>query len=83
MFVLRDTARFMIIWSSLSGSSAIILVSPEEPGPSKTLCLTRTELPNDSSSYLHRAPGCHLYTSDAADDSLRVAHGRRRIIKKN
>ena len=27
--------------------------------------------------------GCLLYTSDAADDSLRVDLGGRRIIKKN
>ena len=31
---------------------------------------------------LGRAQGCLLYTSDAADDSLRVDLGGRRIIKK-
>ncbi len=28
------------------------------------------------------SPGCHVYTSDAADDLLRVDLGGRRIIKK-
>ena len=48
--------------------------APEEKERGVTIATSHTEYETDTS--------CLLYTSDAADDSLRVDLGGRRIIKK-
>ncbi|WP_460366183.1 hypothetical protein, partial [Staphylococcus aureus] len=46
-------------------------------------CLVGSEMCiRDRNVYAREASSCLLYTSDAADDSLRVDLGGRRIIKK-
>ena len=68
---------------------AVVDLPKPEPGPHQVVIrvkacgICKTDLTIHDGSFLAKFPlvnGCLLYTSDAADDSLRVDLGGRRII---
>ena len=76
MYILLDTSGTYT--TELKKAQQIIHYYLGTLGPGDSFAVARI----DSGSFSEKDIICLLYTSDAADDSLRVDLGGRRIIKK-